>query len=93
MADSTLSKDEGIALLRKLSTDDGFRELFENKPAKALHEAGIQSDTIVNLRAACLCPGKLASKEELAQVLERMGEQTFASALKMIVPSIKLPDR
>lgn len=93
MADSTLSTDQGITLLRKLSTDDAFRELFETKPAKALHEAGIPPDTIVNLSAACLCPGKLASKAELAQVLERLDEQTFASALKMIIPSIKLSDR
>lgn len=93
MTDSTLTRDQGVALLRKLSTDDAFRELFESKPAKALHEAGIPSDTIVNLNAACLCPGKLASKEALAQVLEQLDEQTFASALKMIIPSINLSDR
>ncbi|HQX34688.1 MAG: NHLP-related RiPP peptide [Xanthomonadales bacterium] len=93
MTDSTLTRDQGVALLRKLSTDDAFRELFESKPAKALHEAGIPSDTIVNLNAACLCPGKLASKEALAQVLGQLDEQTFASALKMIIPSINLSDR
>ena len=65
----------------------------QSKPAKALHEAGIPSDTIVNLNAACLCPGKLASKEALAQVLGQLDEQTFASALKMIIPSINLSDR
>lgn len=93
MADSTLTKDQGITLLRKLSTDDAFRDLFETKPAKALHDAGIPSETIVNLSASCLYPGKLASKEELAQILEKLDEETFASALKMIIPTIKLPSR
>lgn len=93
MTDSTLSKEQGVALLRKLSTDDNFRELFETKPAKALHEAGVPPETIVNLSALCLCPGKLASKQELGQVLEKLEEDTFASALKMVIPSVKLSGR
>lgn len=90
MADSTLAKDQGMTLLRKLSTDDAFRELFEAKPAKALHDAGIPSETIVDLSADCLCPRKLASKEQLSQILEKLEEETFASALKMMIPTIRL---
>lgn len=93
MADSSLSTEQGTTLLRKLSTDDAFRDLFETKPAKALHEAGIPSETIVDLSPACLCPRKLTSKEELGRILEKLEAQTFASALKMIIPSIKLVDR
>jgi putative modified peptide len=93
MTDSTLTKEQGVALLRKLSTDDSFRNLFESKPAKALADAGIPLETIVNLSAHCLCPGKLASKEELGSVLDKLEEQTFASALKMVIPSVKLPGR
>lgn len=93
MTDSTLTKIQGMELLRKVSTDDSFRDLFETKPAKALHDAGIPAETIVNLGPNCLCPGKLASKEELGKILLKLEDETFASALKMIIPSIKLPSR
>lgn len=93
MTDSTLTKEQGVALLRKLSTDDAFRSHFETRPAKALHDAGIPAETIVNLSPQCLCPVKLASKDELGRVLEKLEEETFASALKMIIPSVKLSGR
>jgi putative modified peptide len=93
MTDSNLTKEQGIALLRRLSTDDSFRELFETKPAKALHDAGVGVETIINLNARCLCKGKLASKKELAEVLDKLEEQTFANSLKMVIPSVKLPGR
>lgn len=62
MADSTLSREHSLALLHKLSTDDGFRSRFEQKPAAALAEIGVPHETIVNLKATCLAPNTLADK-------------------------------
>lgn len=93
MADSTLTREQGVALLKRLSGDDGFRQLFESQPAKALHDLGISAETIVNLSGMCLCPRPLASKEELGRVLDRLEDDVFASALKMVIPSVKLPGK
>ena len=64
MTDSALTKQQGLALLSKLASDDGYRARFEQKPAHALSELGIPAQTIVELPAACLCPRKLASKQD-----------------------------
>lgn len=90
MADSTLSREHSLALLHKLSTDDGFRSRFEQKPAAALAEMGVPHDTIVNLKATCLAPTTLADKTRLAQAHQELASDTAETCLAMFIPTIKL---
>ena len=54
MAHATLTKAQGIALLKELTSNDAFRQRFTEKPAAALLELGVPAETIVNLDPACL---------------------------------------
>jgi len=91
MTDSTLTRDQAIALLRRLGTDDTFRTLFETKPAKALAEAGVPSDTITGLKASCLIPIKLAAKEELSAIVEKLQDADLHACMEMFIPTMRLP--
>lgn len=90
MTDSSLTKEQGLALLAKLAHDDAFRTNFEEKPAEALHKAGIPSDLIVRLSARCLCPRKLASKAEMEEARKRLASDVDTSVLIFVVPTPKL---
>ena len=90
MADSTLSREHSLALLHKLSTDDGFRSRFEQKPAAALAELGVPHDTIVNLKATCLAPNTLADKAHFAGAHQELANAAAASCLAMFIPSVKI---
>ena len=65
---ASLSREHSLALLHKLSTDDGFRSRFEQKPAAALAEMGVPHETIVNLNAQCLTARTLAGKDAFTAV-------------------------
>lgn len=90
MTDSTLTKDQALALLRKLATDDDFRTRFENKPAKALTEVGLTAESIIELKACCLKPTKLAEKEHFAGIVEALNQAALQEAMSMIIPQMKL---
>ncbi|MGN6313318.1 MAG: NHLP-related RiPP peptide [Rhodanobacteraceae bacterium] len=90
MADSSLSREHSLALLHKLSTDDGYRSRFEQKPAAALAEIGVPHDTIVNLNAACLASTTLADKSHFAQGHRDLVGAASDRCLSMIVPSVKM---
>ena len=90
MADSTLSREHSLALLHKLSTDDGFRSRFEQKPAAALAEMGVPHDTIVNLKATCLAPTTLADKGHFAEGHKQLASAAADACLGMIIPSVKM---
>lgn len=91
MTDSTLTAKEAAELVRRLATDDAFRALFESKPAKALADMGVSTDTITNLNALCLCPAKLADKAVFKAALDTMDEQVLTAASKMTPPKISVP--
>lgn len=91
MTDSTLTRDQAIALLRRLGTDDAFRTLFETKPAKALADAGVPSDTITGLKAGCLVPIKLAAKEDLLAIVDKLQDAELQATMQMFIPQMKLP--
>ena len=67
MASQVLTHEQVDALLRKLSTDDGYRKLFqtnlpaafEQLPGKPALPAGLG-------QGCCVMPDKLASRETLA---------------------------
>lgn len=86
MTDSSLTAKEAAELVRRLATDDAFRALFESKPAKALADMGISADTITNLKAACLCPGKLADKSVFQKALDQMDAEVLTAAGKFSPP-------
>ena len=90
MTDSTLTKDQALALLHKLGTDDAFRALFESKPAKALHEAGIPPETIVDLNAKCICPGTLADKNLFVEAAAKMDEAVLKQSMAMSPPKLRI---
>jgi putative modified peptide len=90
MADTALTKEQGLALLTKLAKDDTFRARFEAKPAHALFELGIPAELIVRLPAKCLCERKLASKEEMEEAKKRLVAELDTSMLALVVPTSKL---
>ena len=90
MKDASLTKDQGLALLTKLATDAGFRARFESKPAHTLSEIGIPAQQIVELPAACLCPRKLASMDEMEASRKRLAADLDTSMLALIVPTAKI---
>ena len=90
MTDSTLSREHSLALLHKLSTDDGFRSRFEQKPAAALAEMGVPHDTIVNLKATCLAPTTLADKGHFVQAHQELANAEADCCVGMSVPTVKL---
>lgn len=90
MADSTLSREHSLALLHKLSTDDGFRSRFEQKPAAALAEMGVPHETIVNLKATCLAPSTLADKTHFVQAHQELANAAAEACLSMSSPNSKL---
>jgi putative modified peptide len=90
MADSKLSREHSLALLHKLATDDGFRSRYEQKPAAALAELGVPHETIVNLKASCLVPATLASKEHFRASHAELASAAADQCLMMIWPTLKL---
>jgi putative modified peptide len=90
MSDSALTNDQALKLLFELSTNDGFRKRFEEKPAAALVELGIPHETVINLNAACLAPTRLASKDEFATAHKRLGTEAAAWCSQMIIPTLRL---
>ncbi len=90
MADSTLSREHSLALLHKLSTDDGYRSRFEQKPAAALAEIGVPHETIVNLNAACLTAKPLADKAAMTAAHGELSNQASSACLSMWVPTVQL---
>ncbi|HET9835907.1 MAG TPA: NHLP-related RiPP peptide [Rhodanobacteraceae bacterium] len=90
MADSTLSREHSLALLHKLSNDDGFRSRFEQKPAAALAELGVPHETIINLKATCLAPTTLADKARLLQAHQELANATADVCVGMNIPTVGL---
>ena len=90
MADSKLSREHSLALLHRLANDDGFRSRYEQKPAAALAELGVPHETIVNLRAICLAPMNLASKEHLANAHTELASASADTCVQMTPTALRL---
>ncbi len=90
MADTALTKEQGLALLTKLASDDAFRKSFEEKPAEALFRMGIPAELIVCLPESCLCRRKLASKEEMEEAKRQLAANLDSGVLNFVVPDAKL---
>jgi putative modified peptide len=90
MADSKLSRGHSLALLHKLATDDGFRSRYEQKPAAALAELGVPHETIVNLKASCLAPTRLADKGHFQTAHVQLTAAAADQCVGMIVPTVRM---
>jgi putative modified peptide len=86
MADTSLTKEQGLLLLGKLAQDDAFRAHFEQKPAEAMFRMGIPPDLICCLPAKCLCPAKLGSKDAMEEARKGLAGDLDSSVLNFIVP-------
>lgn len=90
MAKTSLPKDQGMSLLRKLATDDGFRTRFEADPRSAMLEVGISPETISELKASCCDSKKIADKTAFEKLLAEMESEATIAAMSMHTPNIKL---
>ncbi len=90
MTDSTLTRDQALALMRKLASDDDFRTLFEAKPAKALHTLGVAPEVILDLKASCLERARLVSKERFSEAVWTLDEVVLQQAAGMQPPQMTL---
>lgn len=89
MADSHLTKEQGLSLLARLGKDDAFRQHFELKPAEAMLDLGLPAELVCRLPAKCLCPRKLASKAELEHAHGQLASDVDTSMLVLIIPAAK----
>ncbi len=87
---ASLSREHSLALLHKLATDDDFRNRYEQKPAAALAELGVPSETIVNLKALCLASISLAEKSHFTAAYKSLANATADCCLDFVVPNGKL---
>ena len=86
MANPTISKQQMLHLLDKLSSDDGFRSRFEQHPKSALAEAGISAAQIANFPAVQLAPNTLADKHVFAAERQRVAHDLADECMCMIIP-------
>lgn len=89
MSDAVLTNEQANLLLNELSKNDGFRARFEAKPAAALVELGIPHEVVVNLKAACLAPLKLADKDAFRAALKEFGSDGAKACLSMVTPNLR----
>lgn len=90
MSDGLLSSSQAESLLKRISSDDAFRTLFETQPAQALQDLGIPVELIKRLPAACLAPKPLPAKTALNDLMQRQLEVTVNATMAMNVPWVKL---
>ncbi|MBT2767692.1 NHLP-related RiPP peptide [Stenotrophomonas sp. ISL-67] len=63
--------DVAIALLKALSSDDAFRQLFKSDPRSALSEVGFKLP-VGAATPMCMMVGELASKEEILDAYDAL---------------------
>ena len=90
MTETTIGKDQAVALLQKLSTEDDFRASYEKSPSEALKAAGISADILQSLPSANLAPTKLNSKEAFAAALKQVLDDSASVYLCHQSPTVRL---
>lgn len=89
MSSARLPKAQELDVLNRLSTDDGYRSRFENDPASALKEAGVDEATIKQLDPASLQSGKLADKGSIAATLTKLRDANTSDHSCLIIPFLR----
>lgn len=90
MQNGKLTRDETVALLRKLSSDDAFRAVFEKDSAAALKQIGVSSSEIAALPPVETATEPLPPKEQFQQALNEVLEAGVSDHLCQIFPMLKL---
>lgn len=90
MGTTTVSKQQMLNLLDKLSRDDAFRTRFEKDPKSALLEAGIPAEKVASLPAEQLQPWTLPDKSTFAAERQRVADDIAEEFLCMVHPSPQL---
>ena len=85
-----LSRDQTIALLGKLSTDDQFRTLFQNDPRAGLRQLGVPEEQVADCSYSKLSPLQLARKEQFASARKQIIESQRGEFLAQIWPMHEL---
>lgn len=90
MSGTRLPKEHELNLLKKLSSDDGFRARFEKSPTAALKEIGVPDAAVSALDAASLKPGKLAEKSAIAEAHAKLDQDALLGHACMVFPMLRL---
>jgi putative modified peptide len=85
-----LTRDQGLALLRKLAADDAFRAAFEKDPAGALEGIGVPAGALESLDSKCLEQRTLATKQTFEKLLSDVDSEEFQLAMSMHVHALKI---
>lgn len=88
---ASLTKEQGLALVKRLAEDDGFRALFETDIMAALSQLGIDADLggkLSTLDPKCACV--LGSKAHFASILRDLDESKAQLTMSMTVPQLAI---
>jgi putative modified peptide len=89
-ASASLSRAQGMALLKRLAEDDVFRALYAADPASALVLMGVEAQTVAMLDRKCLRERQLATKQVFAALLNDVGSAATCVAMSMEVPTVSI---
>lgn len=87
---SALTPEQGVALFKRLASDDGFRSRFEADPPAAMAEAGIDPKLCESLSAKCCQARTIAPKQAFAALVEDLEGEEFQQALEMETPKVSI---
>ena len=90
MSSARLPKAQELDVLNRLSTDDGYRSRFENDPASALKEAGVDEATIKQLDPNTLTACKLAEKSHIAAARDKLRDANTSDHVCLIIPALRV---
>ena len=86
MASPTITKQQMLTLLDKLSSDDTFRSRFQQDPKSGLIAVGVAAAHVATFPADKLGSGQLADKSVFAAERKRVADSVAADCLCMVVP-------
>lgn len=87
-----LPQEQGFELIRRLASDDGFRDRFESDPATAMSELGISADVIASLESKCRLARTLAPKEAFTSLLNDVNDEAILALMRMQTPQARMAD-
>jgi len=87
MAGTSITKQQMLSLLGKLSSDDGFRARFEKDPRAGLIEAGVPAAQANAFPADHLGSGTLADKGVFVAERARVSQALSDECLCMVIPA------
>ena len=90
MSKARLTTEQVRQMVHQFATNDDFRSLYEQSPARALAQLGISDDVIAGLDSKCMQPCKLGSKAAFQAANAELDEVTAQRFASFLVPSVTL---